>query len=230
MWALRGALAQNYETMMDVEATIRTGEETWSGSGAVMGLILDNHDTSRFVTLAAGQDDGRTWTPAPQPTDAAAYLRTQMALAMLYTLPGAPILYYGDEVALAGKSDPDSRRVMPDGSALGALQTATRDLVHTLAKAHACSDALRRGTYRTLYVDAEHLVYAREAPGGQVAFVDVQRATTAPLSARLPGIPAGSWVDVLSGRTLSLSSELTMLSSEPFSVSLYVPAHSPCAP
>ena len=231
MWALRSALAQDYQTMVDVDATIRTGEQTWSGSGAVMGLILDNHDTSRFVTLAAGQDDGQTWTPAPQPTDPAVYGRTQMALAMLYTLPGAPVLYYGDEVALAGKSDPDSRRVMPGESALGALQRATRDLVRTLGKARACSDALRRGTYRMLHVDAEHLVYAREeTAGGQVAVVDVQRATTAPLSASLPGIPAGSWVDVLSGRTLSLSPELTTLASDPFSVSLYVPAHSPCAP
>ncbi len=237
MWALRAALGQNLETMVDVDATIRTGEQTWSGSGAVMGLILDNHDTSRFVTLAAGQDDGQTWTPAPQPTDPAVYARTQMALAMLYTLPGAPVLYYGDEVALAGKSDPDSRRVMPDESSLGALQTATRVLVRTLGKARACSDALRRGTYRTLHVDAEHLVYARETvPGlagqasGDVAVIDVQRATSAPLSAALPGIPAGSWVDVLSGRTLSLSPELTMLPSDPFSVSLYVPAHSPCAP
>src|SRR6185312_6865919 len=96
MWALRGALAQGTETLVDVDATIRAGEEAWAGSGAVMGLILDNHDTSRFVTVAAGQDDGDTWTPAPQPTDPAVYARTQMALAMLYTLPGMPVLYYGD--------------------------------------------------------------------------------------------------------------------------------------
>lgn len=230
MWALRGALAQNAETMLDVDATIRTGEETWSGSGAVMTLILDNADTSRFVTVAAGQDDGDTWNPAPQPADPSVYTRAQMALAMLYTLPGAPVLYYGDEVGLAGKSDPDSRRVMPDESTLGALQTQTRDFVRTLAKVHACSDALRRGTYRTLHADAEHLVYARETQDGQVAVIDVQRATTAALSAPLPGISAGNWVDVLSGRTLSLSPELTTLATDPFSVSLYVPAHSPCAP
>src|ERR1019366_2218099 len=145
MWALRGALAQDTETMADLDATIRAGEEAWSGSGAVMGLILDNHDTSRFVTVAAGQDDGQTWTPAPQPTLAIAYTREQLALAALFTLPGAPVLYYGDEVGVAGKSDPDSRRVMPAESELGALQTATRAWVQKLGKARACSAALRRG-------------------------------------------------------------------------------------
>jgi len=230
MWALRGALAQDSETMADLDATIRAGEQAWSGSGAVMGLILDNHDTSRFVTLAAGQDDGQTWTPAPQPTLAIVYTREQLALAALFTLPGAPVLYYGDEVGLAGKSDPDSRRVMPAESELGALQTATRAWVQKLGKARACSEALRRGTYRRLHVDAERLVFARETPDGDAAVVDLQRATTAPLSASLPGIAGGSWVDVLSGAKKSLSPELTTLPAAPFSVALYVPASSPCSP
>jgi glycosidase len=230
MWALRGALAQDTETLLDLAETIETGEQTWSGSGAVMGLILDNHDTSRFITVAAGQDDGQTWTPAPQPTLAAAYTRQQLALGALFTLPGMPVLYYGDEVALAGKSDPDSRRVMPAEGALGALQVQTRDLVKKLGEARACSAALRRGTYRTLHADPERLVYVREIPGGDAAIVDLQRATTGQLSASLPGIPAGTWVDVLSGAKKSLTPELTMLPAAPFSLALYVPASSPCAP
>ncbi len=230
MWALRGALGQSEGTLADVDAVIQTGEQSWAGSGAVMGLILDNHDTSRFVTVAAGQDDGQTWTPAPQPTDPQVYARLQTALGLLFALPGAPILYYGDEVGLAGKSDPDARRVMPADADLGVLQTQTRARVEQLGKARACSEALRRGTYRRLYVDAERLVFAREAAGGQTAVVDVQRATRAPLAAPLPRISAGSWVDLLSGRLQSLSPALTNLPAAPFSVSFYVPASSPCAP
>lgn len=230
MWALRGALAQNTETLVNVDATIRQGEETWSGSGAVMGLILDNHDTSRFVTVAAGDDVGDAWTPAPQPTDVGSYVREQMALGLLFTLPGAPILYYGDEVGLAGKGDPDSRRVMPADAALLAPQTATRDVVKRLGAARACSEALRRGTYRTLLATPEHLVYAREAAGAAAAIVDVQRATTADWTGPLPGIAGGAWVDVLSGQNRSLRPELTTLPSAPFSVAVYVPASSPCVP
>jgi glycosidase len=230
MWALRGAVATNAQTFVDLDATIRTGEQTWSGSGAVMGLILDNADVSRFITVAAGDDDGVTWTPAPQPTLATPYTLEQMALGALFTLPGAPILYYGDEVGLAGKSDPDSRRVMPADAALSPLQTQTRAFVQTLGKARTCSEALRRGTYRTLHVDPERLVYARETPDGQAAIVDLQRNVAAPFSGALPGISAGMWVDALSGSVKSLSPELTTLPAAPFSVALYVPASSPCVP
>ena len=230
MWALRGALAQGTQSLVDVDAAIRTGEQTWAGSGAVMGLIIDNHDVSRFVTVAAGDDDGDTWTPAPQPTDPQAYARQQVALGIIMTLPGAPVLYYGDEVALAGKSDPDSRRVMPADADLSPPQQQTRDLVRALGKARACSEALRRGSYRTLFVDAERLAYAREAQDGDAAVVVVQRSPSAPLAAPFPGVTAGTWVDVLSGRKVSLSPELTTLPPAPFSTALYVPASSPCAP
>ena len=230
MWALRGALGDGSETMVDVDRTILAGEATWAGSGAVMGLIVDNHDTSRFSSVAAGNDGGDAWSPAPQSTDSAVYARTQLALGAIYTLPGAPVLYYGDEVALAGKGDPDSRRVMPAEGDLVPLQTQTRSVVKALGAARACSLALRRGTYRTLYVDPERLVFAREVAGAETAIVDLQRSPTAPLSAPLPGIAPGSWVDVLSGGIQSLSPELTTLPAAPLSMALYVPASSPCAP
>jgi glycosidase len=231
MWALRAAIAQGGpQSLVDVDEAIRTGEQTWAGSGAVMGLIVDNHDVSRFVTVADGDDDGDTWTPAPQPIDPQAYAKQQLALGAILTLPGAPVLYYGDEVALAGKSDPDSRRVMPAEGDLSALQQQTRDVVRLLGKARACSEALRRGTYRTLFVDAEHLVYAREAPDGDAAVIVLQRSPAGPLGVPLPGIAAGPWVDVLSRQNRSLSPELTTLPAAPFSIALYVPASSPCAP
>jgi glycosidase len=229
MWALRGALGQGAQTLVDVDTAIRAGEQQWAGSGAVMGLIVDNHDTSRFSSVAAADDGGDPWWSAPQSTDPAVYARTQLALGAIFTLPGAPVLYYGDEVALAGKGDPDSRRVMPAESDLGALQTQTRDVVQALGRARACEPALRRGTYRTLYVDAERLVYAREVAGAETVIVALQRSPAGDLSAPMPGVSAGTWVDVLSGRVQSLRPELTTLAAAPLSMALYVPASSPCA-
>ena len=54
---------------------------------------------------------------------------------------------------------------MPADADLSVLQVQTRTAVSGFAAARACSDALRRGTYRTLYVDDEHLVFARELAG-----------------------------------------------------------------
>lgn len=38
--------------------------------------------------------------------------RVKIALLLLYLMPGTPMIYYGDEMALEGKEDPDNRRPM----------------------------------------------------------------------------------------------------------------------
>ncbi|MBX3471334.1 MAG: glycoside hydrolase family 13 protein [Planctomycetes bacterium] len=58
--------------------------------------LAGSHDTDRFVTLCGGD-------PA----------RLRLAYALLFTYPGAPSIYYGDEVALEGGNDPDNRRCFP---------------------------------------------------------------------------------------------------------------------
>ncbi|MFC6182346.1 glycoside hydrolase family 13 protein [Lactiplantibacillus daowaiensis] len=62
----------------------------------VMFNALDTHDTARMLTVL--HDDP---------------VKMQAALTLLMMLPGAPCLYYGTEVGLAGGPDPDNRRCMP---------------------------------------------------------------------------------------------------------------------
>lgn len=228
LWALRGAFAEQSQTLVDLDAAIVAGEKTWRDSGAVMGLTIGNHDVARFASVSAGDGGGDPWTPATQPTDPKVYAKQQLALGMTFTLPGAPAVYYGDEIALAGHADPDSRRVLPGDADLTAAQRATRDFVTKLGRARACSAALRRGTYRTLAVDAEHLVFARESDGETVIVV-VQRASVAAFATPLPGISPGDYVDVLSAGVASLRPELTNLPPAPFSLQLFLAAGSPCA-
>jgi glycosidase len=228
LWALRGALADGSTTFTDLEASIAASQSAWAGSGAVMGKTIGNHDVARFASVSAGDGGGDGWTPAAQSTDPIVYAKQTMALGVVLTLPGAPVVYYGDEVALAGHVDPDSRRVLPGEADLSPLQKRTRDAVKALGSARACSSALRRGAYRTLAVDAEHLVFAREGDAGDVAIVSLQRDVHAAFSVSLPGIAAGDWVDVLTGRTASLRPELTILDAQPFSLQLFFPKGSPC--
>lgn len=230
MWALRDVVAQENAGMTEVQAAIETGEQAWNGSGAIMSLIIGNHDVSRFSTVSNADDQGDTWTEAVQSTELLVYEKQRFAMSVIYTLPGAPTVYYGDEVGLAGRADPDSRRVMPDDSVLTANQKATRDFVSKLARARSCSEALRRGTYRTIYADTENLVFQRTAESGDTAIVSFSRAPLhATLGVPLPGISAGSYVDMLDGSTASLTPELTNLATAPFSAHLYVPAASACA-
>jgi glycosidase len=228
MWALRSAVANATGTMRDVDAAIHDGDAAWDGSGAVMATMLGNHDVTRFASESAGDADGDGWAPAAQPLDPLVYAKQAMALATVMTLPGMPVVYYGDEVALAGRSDPDSRRVLPAEADLNDMQRALRGGVRLLGRLRACSDALRRGAYRTLAATDEALVYAREIDGAPPVVVALTRLPDADLSVPLTGISAGPWVDVLTGRSTSLSPELTNLGRAPFSVRVLVPAASAC--
>ncbi len=214
--------------MSDLDAAEKSGEASWAGSGAVMARMIGNHDVSRFASVSAGDADGDGWTPAVQSTDPLVYAKQRMALAIAYTLPGAVVVYYGDEVGLAGRQDPDSRRVMPADAALSADQAATRDFVAKVAKARACSDALRRGTYRGLVTDAEAFAYAREDPAqNDSAIVVVARNPTAPVTLPMKGLPAGQWVDALgSGLAFDAASPTVLMPGH--SAAVFVPAASAC--
>ena len=148
MWALRDAIAQETGLMAEIDAAEQAGEASWAGSGAIMSRMIGNHDVARFSSVSNGDaiGDGYADPPAVQATDPLVYAKQQMALAVAYTLPGAAVVFYGDEVGLAGKNDPDCRRVMPADATLSQLQVATRNFATSLGKARACSDALRRGT------------------------------------------------------------------------------------
>jgi neopullulanase len=62
---------------------------------AMLGLV-DSHDTPRFLSFAGGDADS-----------------VRLAWLVLLTMPGAPCIYYGDEIGLAGEMDPDCRGSMP---------------------------------------------------------------------------------------------------------------------
>lgn len=207
MWATRYAIAEDREPLSSIEDVVRAGDAEWEGSGAVMGLMIGNHDVNRFASVAAREGDGDGWVAAPQPTDERVYARQALALSVVFTLPGAPVVYYGDEVGLAGRMDPDSRRPMPSEAELSAPQRALREHARALGRARREHAALRRGTTRWVSRGAELLAYARELPEApdETVLVLVARRPEADESLTLPTDLAGTWRDVLSGETLELA-------------------------
>lgn len=66
--------------------------------------LIGSHDRERIITAMACEEDYRS------------AVRKVRALATLqYTLPGVPCIYYGDEVGLTGKADPENRNGFPWG-------------------------------------------------------------------------------------------------------------------
>jgi cyclomaltodextrinase / maltogenic alpha-amylase / neopullulanase len=94
--------------------------------------LLDSHDTPRFITCARGD-------------------KTALKLAWIFlmTIPGAPCIYYGDEVGMEGQHDPDCRRSFPwdetlwDHDLLNYIRAAI-----SLRKSHP---SLRRGSFVRLW-------------------------------------------------------------------------------
>jgi len=227
MWTLREAIAAERKPLSDIEASFRTGEQAWEGANAVMGLMIGNHDVSRFASVSAGNADGNTWESPPQPLDPTVYAKQRLALATVFTFPGAPVLYYGDEVGLAGRSDPDCRRVMPAEDALLPEQVATRELTRKLGRARSCSVALRRGTKTTLLAEDERLVFVREHEG-EAAIVSLSRRPSRPVTITLPKDAPSTLVDVATGQRVDASAGLP-IDSEAFAVHVFLPADSACA-
>jgi neopullulanase len=105
--------------------------------------FLGLHDVARFMNEKGATIDG-----------------LKLAFTLLMTTRGAPLIYYGDEIAMPGGNDPDNRRDFPGGfpgdprdAFTAAGRTADEQSVfHTcrrLAKLRATHDCLRRGASRT---------------------------------------------------------------------------------
>jgi cyclomaltodextrin glucanotransferase len=232
MWAARDAIAHDAPGgFATLEHEIAAGAMAWSGSGATIAHMIGNHDTTRFLSEAAGDAGGDAWSaPPPQPNADEPYRRQRVALALVMTLPGVPVLYYGDEVGLAGGSDPDSRRVMPDvlGGALPTEQQALLDAVAAIGRARRCSPALR-GTRTSIVADADHDVALHASAAGDHAVVVLSRASDA-ATVDAPGIPAGNYRDVLSGATFSSDGAQATFTVAALAAAIYLPEGSACLP
>ena len=158
-------------------------------SEAIMTPYIGSHDTPRFATLAdyRGQDaahdrgiPNNQWDGiAGAPADAEPYNRARIGLAWLLNLPGAPLLYYGDEYGQWGGSDPNNRLTWRGDAQLSADETATLAFTRKLGTARRSIPALRRGGYVALSVSEDNLVFGRLVAPGNAAIVGITRASSA---------------------------------------------------
>lgn len=179
MWALRDTIAKS-DNFMGLEQEIIKSELAWSGSGAIMGVMLGNHDVPRFISDVR-QDpvwSPRTNPPKQPPVQDLSYAQLMFAWTFIMSQPGAATIYYGDEIGLAGAYDPDNRRDMVFDTSSSWHPGHARVLEHVriLGQARACSKALRHGTRSPLLVEANVYAFARDAGDGARAITVLNRA------------------------------------------------------
>jgi glycosidase len=105
-----------------------------------------------------------------------------LALSLVMTTRGIPMLYYGDELGLPGAGDPDNRRDFPGGwrgdrqdafvrGGLAREQQALVEHVRRLARLRRELPALGRGRLRHLLTEEQRYAFARTLDSGSVLVV-----------------------------------------------------------
>ncbi len=145
--------------------------------------LLDSHDTERVL-----------WSLAPGSTKetaaglAAAKARLRLAALIQAAMPGAPTIYYGDEVGVTGGPDTDNRRTYPASGG----DVDLRAWYATILAARAANPVLRQGDVRLLATDTSSraVAFGRSMPGS-IAIVATNPDPTAAVTLRIPMSQAG---------------------------------------
>jgi glycosidase/fibronectin type 3 domain-containing protein len=138
--------------------------------------LLDSHDTARLLWQLTPGLPNRADKEQNAANLADGKLRQRLASLIQYTLPGAPTVYYGDEVGLTGADDPDDRRTYPWTDTGGHPDTALLAHYRALAVLRKSVPALTDGDFRVLLADdaADSVAYGRKT-GSQAAIVALNR-------------------------------------------------------
>ena len=104
--------------------------------------LLDSHDMPRFLSLVQGD-----------------LRRLKLAYSFLFTYPGAPTVYYGDEIGLEGGKDPLNRATFPWDQSL--WNEELHDFVRELITVRHAMPALRTGSFEPIYAKDSLFAYLR---------------------------------------------------------------------
>jgi len=108
--------------------------------------LLDSHDTPRYLSCVGGDKAS-----------------LKLAWLFMFTYPGAPCIYYGDEIGIDGQHDPDCRKSFPWDES-----NWDKDLLGYVKKAvtlRSKNTALRRGDFKRLWSADGVYAFSRSLEG-----------------------------------------------------------------
>jgi glycosidase len=162
---------------------------------------LSSHDTERIKTLM-GND----------------LAKTKLAYQFLLGFPGAPAIYYGDEIGLEGERDPDCRRAFPWKEA-----GWNRELLQWIKRLIALRKRmpiLRHGEFLRLVAENDLYAYGRTL--GEESFVMAMNPTSQTRQISIPSVRL-KWEDQRVVQNLLDAQRYTVTGSK---LKLELPAYS----
>lgn len=212
-WSILSAFARNESGLPDVEATFDASKAAYGT--ALMSNFLGNHDVERFISHAAGEvsslygdglcPNGYWRGPAEHPYNEA-FTKLKLAWTWLLTHEGPALIYYGDEIGLAGYHDPDNRQFMIFDSETSNVQQDLLSHVQVLTQLRKSHPEIIRGEKKIWWEEADLLAVSRASDEGY-SLVVINRgwdARSIQNSLSWAGLPTdGSYTDHLSERSFS---------------------------
>ena len=160
--------------------------------------FLGTHDTARILTVlgspsAPDSKEARSTDRLTPEKRKKGIELMKLAVLVLFTFPGSPTIYYGDEAGMEGWEDPFNRGTYPWGKE----EKELLDFYKKLTARRCQCPSLQKGDLKWLMVDGSLLVYAREVPKERL--VTVVNAGDSIKECSLPW-PYERARDLLSGR------------------------------
>lgn len=167
-----------------------------------MYLPLGSHDTRRVITRLEGRED-----------------QLKLAFLIQFAFPGAPAVYYGDEIGLTGGKDPDCRKAFPWDE--NQWNTSLRTFVKKLISIRRKRVELRRGEFKKIFLKPDRGGYAFSRNLGDQSVLVAVNASQVRRHYKIP-VESLGWQDgrilrdLVSGEEVIVSGDRIVLTLEPW--------------
>lgn len=172
--------------------------------------ILGTHDTERIITVLGGESpvgkSNEYLSAAKMNIEEYKKGRARLLLGItaLFTLPGIPCIYYGDETGLEGYDDPFNRRPFPWNN----IDSAILNHYRKLAKIRTNCNVYRTGDFKLLYLHEGVLVFERI--DNKNSYITILNNTQNKLSIKLSSV-ALSLFDMKKSNFFTIKSENSII-------------------
>jgi cyclomaltodextrinase / maltogenic alpha-amylase / neopullulanase len=221
-WPARYTFVTDSSDFRNLDREMKRSLEYY-GQLHVMGNMMDSHDQPRFAAYADGDlkwDENSAeagWNRHIRVNHRRTYKLINLYMNYLLTIPGVPIIYYGDEIGMTGAADPDNRRMMRWGKDVKDIEKELRMQISRLIDIRNTHSSLRYGTFYTIKADPVTYAYLRRDLRETLLIVNYRNDKKGTVSLNLPSELNLQQAQSLYGSdSFTLENHTLTLKTEPF--------------